>query len=100
MSMPTAPLRRQSWSATPAPPPYTASRHGVLGLTGALAVEIGKEGVGVKAMGPGFIETPLNASTRANNREGARLFIEHTPLGRAGQAEDIVGPAIFLASDL
>src|SRR5436305_410068 len=75
--------------------------HARVGARGrALAVELGKEGVRVNAIGPGFIETPLNAATRANNLDGVRLFIEHTPLGRAGQPEDIVGPAIFLASDL
>ena len=84
----------------PSSPAYTASKHGVLGFTRALAVELGKDGVRVNAIGPGFIETPLNASTRANNPDGVRLFIEHTPLGRAGQPEDIVGPAVFLASDL
>jgi 3-oxoacyl-[acyl-carrier protein] reductase len=84
----------------PSSPAYTASKHGVLGFTRALAVELGKDGVRVNAIGPGFIETPLNAGTRANNPDGVRLFIEHTPLGRAGQPEDIVGPAIFLASDL
>jgi 3-oxoacyl-[acyl-carrier protein] reductase len=84
----------------PSSPAYTASKHGVLGFTRALAVELGKEGVRVNAIGPGFIETPLNASTRANNPDGVRLFMEHTPLGRAGKPEDIVGPAIFLASDL
>jgi NAD(P)-dependent dehydrogenase (short-subunit alcohol dehydrogenase family) len=84
----------------PSSPAYTASKHGVLGFTRALAVELGKDGVRVNAIGPGFIETPLNATTRANNPDGVRLFIEHTPLGRAGQPEDIVGPAIFLASDL
>src|SRR5712671_5774377 len=84
----------------PSSPAYTASKHGVLGFTRALAVELGKEGVRVNAIGPGFIETPLNAATRANNQEAVRLFMEHTPLGRAGKPEDIVGPAVFLASDL
>src|SRR6267142_4130453 len=84
----------------PSSPAYTASKHGVLGFTRALAVELGKDGVRVNAIGPGFIETPLNAATRANNQEAVRLFMEHTPLGRAGKPEDIVGPAIFLASDM
>ncbi|MGX9431103.1 MULTISPECIES: SDR family NAD(P)-dependent oxidoreductase [Bradyrhizobium] len=85
---------------TPSSPAYTASKHGVLGFTRALAAELGKEGVRVNAIGPGFIETPLNAQTRASNPELVKSFIAHTPLGRAGKAEDIVGPAIFLASDL
>jgi NAD(P)-dependent dehydrogenase (short-subunit alcohol dehydrogenase family) len=62
--------------------------------------ELGKEGVRVNAIGPGLIETPLNAQARANNPDIARLSVERTPLGRTGQPEDVVGPAIFLASDL
>ena len=85
---------------TPNSAAYTTSKHGVLGFTRALAAELGKEGVRVNAIGPGFIETPLNEKVRASNPELAKTFIAHTPLGRAGSAEDIVGPAIFLASDL
>ena len=85
---------------TPTSPAYTASKHGVLGFTRALAAELGKDGVRVNAIGPGFIETPLNAATRANHPEYVKVFLDHTPLGRAGKPEDIVGPAIFLASDL
>jgi NAD(P)-dependent dehydrogenase (short-subunit alcohol dehydrogenase family) len=85
---------------TPSSPAYTASKHGVLGLTKALAAELGKDGVRVNAIGPGFIETPLNEKVRATNPDLIRIFMDHTPLGRAGKPEDIVGPAIFLASDL
>ena len=85
---------------TPSSPAYTASKHGVLGFTRALAVELGKEGVRVNAIGPGFIETPLNEKVRASNPDLIKVFMDHTPLGRAGKPEDIVGPAIFLASDL
>src|SRR5919197_6705573 len=79
---------------------YTTSKHGVLGFTRALAAELGKDGVRVNAIGPGLIETPLNEKVRANNPELIKIFLEHTPLGRAGKPEDIVGPAVFLASDL
>jgi NAD(P)-dependent dehydrogenase (short-subunit alcohol dehydrogenase family) len=85
---------------TPNSPAYTTSKHGVLGFTRALAAELGKDGVRVNAIGPGLIETPLNANVRANNPELVKIFLDHTPLGRAGKPEDIVGPAIFLASDL
>jgi 3-oxoacyl-[acyl-carrier protein] reductase len=85
---------------TPNSPAYTASKHGVLGFTRALAAELGKFGIRVNAIGPGLIETPLNAAVRANNPELMKTFIDHTPLGRAGKPEDIVGPAIFLASDM
>jgi len=85
---------------TPNSAAYTTSKHGVLGFTKALAAELGKDGVRVNAIGPGLIETPLNANVRANNPELIQIFLDHTPLGRAGKPEDIVGPAIFLASDL
>ena len=85
---------------TPSSPAYTVSKHGVLGFTRALAAELGRDGVRVNAIGPGLIETPLNAQMRASKPENLRIFLDHTPLGRTGQPEDIVGPAIFLASDL
>jgi NAD(P)-dependent dehydrogenase (short-subunit alcohol dehydrogenase family) len=85
---------------TPNSPAYTTSKHGVLGFTRALAAELGKDGVRVNAIGPGLIETPLNEKVRATNPELVRVFLDHTPLGRAGKPEDIVGPAVFLASDL
>ena len=85
---------------TPNSAAYTTSKHGVLGFTRALAAELGKYGVRVNAIGPGLIETPLNAQVRANNPDLVKIFMDHTPLGRAGKPEDIVGPAIFLASDL
>ena len=85
---------------TPNSPAYTTSKHGVLGFTRALAADLGKEGVRVNAIGPGLIETPLNAQARANNPDLMKIFTDHTPLGRAGKPDDIVGPAVFLASDL
>ena len=85
---------------TPNSPAYTTSKHAVLGFTKALAAELGKHGVRVNAIGPGLIETPLNANVRATDPALVQTFLDHTPLGRAGQPEDIVGPAIFLASDL
>jgi NAD(P)-dependent dehydrogenase (short-subunit alcohol dehydrogenase family) len=85
---------------TPNSPAYTTSKHGVLGFTRALAAELGKDGVRVNAIGPGLIETPLNEKVRATNPELIKVFLDHTPLGRTGQPEDMVGPALFLASDL
>lgn len=85
---------------TPTTPAYTTSKHGVLGLTRALAAELGCDGVRVNAIGPGLIETPLNEQTRENHPEVVQVFMDHTPLGRSGKPADIVGPALFLASDL
>jgi NAD(P)-dependent dehydrogenase (short-subunit alcohol dehydrogenase family) len=85
---------------TPNSAAYTTSKHGVLGFTKALAAELGKDGVRVNAIGPGLIETPLNEKVRATNPALVQTFLDHTPLGRAGKPEDIVGPAVFLASDM
>lgn len=85
---------------TPNSAAYTTSKHGVLGFTKALAAELGKYGIRVNAIGPGLIETAINAKARADNPGLVEIFVTHTPLGRTGQPEDIVGPAIFLASDL
>src|ERR1700730_19158246 len=54
---------------TPTSPAYTASKHGVLGFTRALATELGQDGVRVNAIRAGFIETPLNQQWRAGNPE-------------------------------
>jgi NAD(P)-dependent dehydrogenase (short-subunit alcohol dehydrogenase family) len=79
---------------------YTTSKHGVLGFTRALAAELGKDGVRVNAIGPGLIETRINAEARARNPEMVAMVMRHTPLNRPGKPEDIAGPAVFLASDM
>src|SRR4030095_16427837 len=85
---------------TPNSPAYTTSKHGVLGFTRALAAELGKDGVRVNAIGPGLIETSINAEGRPKNPDWVAMVMRHTPLNRAGKPEDIAGPAVFLASDL
>ena len=79
---------------------YTASKGGVLNFTRSLAAELGRDGVRVNAIGPGMIETPLNEEVRRTKPETVPNFLRHTPLGRTGRPEDIVGPALFLASDM
>ena len=79
---------------------YTTSKHAVLGFTRSLAAELGKDGVRVNAIGPGLIETRINAEARANNPDMVASVMRHTPLGRAGKPADIAGPAVFLASDM
>ena len=79
---------------------YTTSKHGVLGFTRSLAAELGKDGVRVNAIGPGLIETRINADARAKNPDMVAAVMRHTPLGRTGKPEDIAGPAVFLASDM
>jgi NAD(P)-dependent dehydrogenase (short-subunit alcohol dehydrogenase family) len=79
---------------------YTTSKHGVLGFTRSLAAELGKDGVRVNAIGPGMIETKINAEARAKNPDMVAMVMQHTPLNRPGKPEDIAGPAVFLASDM
>lgn len=85
---------------TPSSIAYTTSKHAVLGLTRAMAVELAKDGVRVNAIGPGLIETALNAQMRSTRPDVLKVFVDHTPLGRTGQPEEIAGPAIFLASEM
>jgi NAD(P)-dependent dehydrogenase (short-subunit alcohol dehydrogenase family) len=65
-----------------------------------LAAELGKHGIRVNAIGPGLIETRINAEARAKNPDMVAKVMQHTPLGRPGKPEDIAGCAVFLASDL
>lgn len=77
---------------------YTASKAGVAGLTRALAVEWGKRGVAVNAIAPGVFRTDLNRDLLDGTDRG-REFLTRTPAGRFGRVEELVGAAIFLASD-
>jgi NAD(P)-dependent dehydrogenase (short-subunit alcohol dehydrogenase family) len=79
---------------------YTTSKHGVLGFTRALAAELGKDGVRVNAIGPGLIETNINAQARGQYPDMVAAVMRHTPLNRPGKPEDVAGPAVFLASDM
>lgn len=77
---------------------YCVSKAGVWMLTKCLALELAPQQVRVNAIGPGFVETPMTASLRAD--EARRRQIEtSTPLGRLGTPQDIANYALFLASD-
>jgi NAD(P)-dependent dehydrogenase (short-subunit alcohol dehydrogenase family) len=78
---------------------YAASKGGVLQLTKALACDLATEGVRVNGIAPGVIATPMTEGTRANP-EAMERFMAHTPMGRVGQPEELVGPVLFLASRL
>jgi NAD(P)-dependent dehydrogenase (short-subunit alcohol dehydrogenase family) len=77
---------------------YNASKAGVGLLTKSLAVEWSKRGVLVNAIVPGVFRTDLNAALLDGTERG-REFLLRTPMGRFGQTEELVGAAIFLASD-
>jgi len=76
---------------------YTASKAGVAGLTRALAVEWAPHGVTVNAIAPGVFETDLNREILKSGR--GQEFLMRTPMKRFGKIEELVGAAVFLASD-
>lgn len=78
---------------------YSPSKGAVKMLTQALAVELAKDGIRVNAIAPGVIETPMTSYTR-EAPERLDKFMLRTPMGRVGQAEELVGPVVFLASDM
>jgi NAD(P)-dependent dehydrogenase (short-subunit alcohol dehydrogenase family) len=77
---------------------YCVSKAGVWMLTKVLALEVARHKVRVNAIGPGFIETPMTASMRADEQRVQRL-VSSIPLGRLGEPLDIANTALFLASD-
>jgi NAD(P)-dependent dehydrogenase (short-subunit alcohol dehydrogenase family) len=77
---------------------YGASKAGVGALTKSLAVEWGKLGVNVNAIAPGVFRTDLNKALLDGTERGKEYKLR-TPLGRFGQVEELVGAAIFLASE-
>ncbi len=76
---------------------YTAAKHGVAGLTKALANELAPFSVSVNAIAPGYIATDNTAALRAD-AERSRQILERIPAGRWGEASDIAAAAVFLAS--
>jgi len=78
-------------------PSYTASKHGVAGLTKLLANEWAAKGINVNAIAPGYIATN-NTEALRNDPERSRQILERIPAGRWGEASDIGEAAVFLAS--
>lgn len=77
-------------------PSYTASKHGLIGLTRAFAHRLGSEGIRVNAVCPGYIDTPMLAAATGGIRDG---FERKAPLGRLGAPEDIARAVRFLLSE-
>jgi 3-oxoacyl-[acyl-carrier protein] reductase len=75
---------------------YAASKAGIIGLTKALARELGGRGVRANVVAPGYVDTRL---TQAISEEMRSLMLQSTPLGRLGEPQDVAGAVRFLASD-
>ncbi|MBV8238221.1 MAG: SDR family oxidoreductase, partial [Sphingomonas sp.] len=79
-------------------PSYTASKSGVGGLTKLLANEWAAKGVTVNAIAPGYIATNNTAALQADEGRN-KAILDRIPAGRWGDAADLGGAAVFLASD-
>ncbi|WP_069767846.1 SDR family oxidoreductase [Streptomyces sp. LUP30] len=79
-------------------PGYTAAKHGVAGLTKALANEWAPHGVNVNAIAPGYIATD-NTQALQDDPVRSRAILDRIPAARWGEADDLAGATVFLASD-
>ncbi|RMW42412.1 2-dehydro-3-deoxy-D-gluconate 5-dehydrogenase KduD [Lactiplantibacillus pentosus] len=79
-------------------PSYTASKHGVAGLTKAFASEMGAYNVTVNAIAPGYIKTENTAPIRADKSRNDEI-LGRIPMGHWAEPYELMGPAVFLASD-
>ncbi|MFI1434333.1 SDR family NAD(P)-dependent oxidoreductase [Streptomyces lydicus] len=76
---------------------YIAAKHGLVGLTKAVALEWARAGVQVNAIAPGFVDTAMIGNLKEN--EALQAYVKKkTPMGRAAQPEEYAGPTLFLAS--
>ncbi len=78
--------------------PYTASKGAVKMLTKGMAIDWGQYGIQVNGLGPGYFKTELTEAL-VNNAEFSAWLINRTPSRRWGDVQDLVGAAVFLASD-
>ena len=85
--------------ANPQLPLYTASKHAVLGLTKAAALEYAKAGIRINAIAPGAIETEMMEQSIGNDKQLREALVALHPIGRPGKPEEIANAVIWLLSD-
>lgn len=78
-------------------PPYTASKHGVVGLTRAFANELAAHNIQINAIAPGYIKTLNTKPIREDEKRNAEI-LSRIPADRWGETEDVVGAVLFLSS--
>jgi NAD(P)-dependent dehydrogenase (short-subunit alcohol dehydrogenase family) len=79
---------------------YAASKHAVIGLTKAAALDYAAAGIRVNAVCPGIIETPMMDRFSGGTEEGRQRVIGQEPVGRMGRPEEIASAVLWLCSDL
>ena len=80
-------------------PIYVASKHAILGLTKAAALEYAKAGIRINAVAPGAIETEMMEQAIGNDKQLRQALISLHPIGRAGKPEEIANAVLWLLSD-
>jgi 3-oxoacyl-[acyl-carrier protein] reductase len=78
---------------------YTTSKHAILGLTRALAAELGPQGITVNCVQPGAIATGMTKQMFTSNPESLSYYTDRSVLGRIGEPEDVADVMAFLACD-
>ncbi|MDM7998860.1 MAG: SDR family oxidoreductase [Dehalococcoidia bacterium] len=78
---------------------YVASKHGVLGLTKAAALEYATSGIRINAVCPGVINTPLIAPNMKERPQMEKVYVDMEPIGRLGQPEEIAAAVLWLCSE-
>jgi NAD(P)-dependent dehydrogenase (short-subunit alcohol dehydrogenase family) len=78
---------------------YTASKHGIIGLTKAAALEYAKAGIRVNAVVPGWIRTPIVEGILHNNPQLEARIVDHEPIGRLGRPGEVAEAVVWLCSD-
>lgn len=79
---------------------YSASKHAILGLTKAAALEVAHRKIRVNAVCPGFVETAMIENIWEHNPAAKDALIAEVPVGRLGQPEEIAGAVLWLCSDV